>query len=113
MTSAEAGLQDRRGCTIGMIMTTPKGKISTAPADEGGIRSALPHLGTAEGADIERIVDVLVRAFEPEAIYLFGSQARGTPSGHSDVDLFVVVRDAGEFPHHLAQEAYRRIGHHL
>ena len=94
-------------------MTTPKGKTSTALADEGGIRSSLPHLGEAEGADIERIVDVLVRAFEPEAIFPFGSQARGTPSRDSDVDLFVVVRDAGAFPHHLAQEAYRLIGHHL
>lgn len=96
-----------------MTMTSPKGKTSDVRVRESSIRTALPHLGTAEGADIVRIVDVLVQAFEPEAIYMFGSQARGTPSPHSDVDLFVVVRDAGAFPHHLAQEAYRLIGHHL
>jgi predicted nucleotidyltransferase len=94
-------------------MTSSQGKTSDARIRESGIRLALPHLGTAEAADIERIVEVLVRAFEPEAIYLFGSQARGTSVRHSDVDLFVVVRDAGAFPHHLAQEAYRLVGHHL
>lgn len=96
-----------------MTMTSFKGKTSDVRVRENSIRTVLPHLGTAEGADIERIVDVLVQASEPEAIYMFGSQARGTPSRDSDVDLFVVVRDAGEFPHHLAQEAYRLIGHHL
>jgi predicted nucleotidyltransferase len=96
-----------------MTMTTPEGTTGSARVRESSIRRALPHLGTAERADIERIVDALVRAFEPEAIYVFGSQARWAPSRDSDVDLFVVVRDAGEFPHHLAQEAYRLIGHHL
>ena len=96
-----------------MTMTSSRSKTSDVRVRESSIRTALPHLGTAEGADIERIVDALVQAFEPEAIYLFGSQARGTPSRHSDVDLFVVVRDAGEFPHHLSQEAYRPIGYHL
>jgi hypothetical protein len=28
------------------------------------------------------------------------------------VDLLIVVPDAGQFPHRLAQEAYRVVGHH-
>ncbi|HEX8919383.1 MAG TPA: nucleotidyltransferase domain-containing protein [Chloroflexota bacterium] len=85
----------------------------TARTIAGKVRSALPHLGAAEAADVTRIVDTLLHVFQPEAIYVFGSQARGTPSRHSDVDLLVVVPDAGEFPHHLAQQAYRVIGHHV
>jgi hypothetical protein len=27
--------------------------------------------------------------------------------------LLIVVRDASKFPHHLAQEAYRVVGHHI
>jgi uncharacterized protein len=76
------------------------------------IRHAFPHLAPAETADLLRIAGILVRAFQPEKVYVFGSQARGTPSQHSDMDLLVVVPDAGEFPHRLAQEAYRVIGHH-
>src|SRR5438874_699899 len=80
---------------------------------EAHIRRELPHLDLPEAADLARIVAALVRIFEPEHIYVFGSQARGTPTWHSDVDLLVVVPDAGEFPHHLEQAAYRAVGHHL
>jgi predicted nucleotidyltransferase len=99
-------------------MTTTKGKavrparLLRAPL-EARIRRQLPHLGLAEAADLARIVATLVGAFQPERIYVFGSQARGTPTWHSDVDLLVIVPDAGEFPHHLEQAAYRAIGHHL
>ena len=45
-------------------------------------------------ADIEpilkEIVAVLVRDYQPEAIILYGSYAYGTPTRHSDVDLFIV-----------------------
>ena len=80
---------------------------------EAHIRRELPHLDLAEAADLARIVATLVGVFQPERIYVFGSQARGTPTWHSDVDLLVVVPDAGEFPHHLEQAAYRAVGHHL
>lgn len=35
----------------------------------------------------------LVDALHPQAIYLFGSHAYGTPDRNSDVDLLVVVED--------------------
>ncbi len=45
-------------------------------------------------ADIEpilkEIVEVLVRDYQPETIILYGSYAYGTPTRHSDIDLFIV-----------------------
>lgn len=77
------------------------------------VRRAVPQLATAEVADVVRILDTLLRTFQTERIYVFGSRTRGTPSEHSDLDLLVVVKDAGEFPHHLAQQAYRVVGRHV
>jgi len=80
---------------------------------EERVRRAFPHLAGVEAADLARVTDTVLQTFQPERIYVFGSHARGTAAHHSDVDLLVVVPDAGEFPHHLAQEAYRVVGHHL
>jgi uncharacterized protein len=95
-----------------MASTTKQIPKSTR-ALEDRVGRALPHIAAAELADMARIIGTLLRAFQPERIYIFGSQARGTPSRHSDVDILVVVPEAGEYPHHLAQEAYRVVGHHL
>ena len=96
------------------VMPTTSRQIPIAmPEPRARVRRAFPHLAATDLADLARIIDALLRAFRPERIYVFGSQARGTPSRHSDVDLLVVVPDAGEFPHHLAQEAYRVVGHHV
>lgn len=95
-------------------MATTSRRIPIAmPVLRARVRRAFPHLAAAELADLTRVIHALLRTFRPERIYVFGSQARGTPSRHSDVDLLVVVPDAGEFPHHLAQEAYRVVGHHV
>ena len=42
-------------------------------------------------ANIQRMVQRIVRRFNPEQIILFGSHARGNPGPDSDVDLMVVV----------------------
>jgi predicted nucleotidyltransferase len=86
---------------------------SAAQALEACIRRELPLLDPVEHADLTRIIETLVMSFRPLRVYVFGSQARGTADWHSDVDLMIVVRDAGSYPHHLAQEAYRSIGHSL
>jgi predicted nucleotidyltransferase len=86
---------------------------SSARTIEARIRRQLLHLKEIEAADLARIVHTLVQTFQPEQIYLFGSQARGTSNWHSDVDLLVVVPDGGELPHRRAQEAYRAVGHHI
>lgn len=39
---------------------------------------------------LQKIVDVLVREYQPEKIILFGSYAYGTPTEDSDIDLFII-----------------------
>lgn len=46
-----------------------------------------------EDSDLRRLLDRLVAAFEPEAVYLFGSRAEGRARQDSDYDLLVVVPD--------------------
>jgi len=42
---------------------------------------------------LEEIIRRLVKAYQPERIYLFGSKARGDAGRNSDYDLMVVVPD--------------------
>lgn len=44
---------------------------------------------------IALMVDRLVERFDPDQIILFGSQARGTASPDSDVDLLVIMPVSG------------------
>jgi uncharacterized protein len=48
----------------------------------------------------------LVELFQPERIYLFGSQARGDTTEDSDYDLMVIVPASNEPEYRRAQEAY-------
>jgi len=43
--------------------------------------------------NLERLVERIVTAMQPEAIYLFGSRARGEAQSDSDYDLLVVLPD--------------------
>lgn len=45
-------------------------------------------------AMISAMVDRIVGRIQPSRVVLFGSHARGTADGSSDVDLLVVMRDA-------------------
>jgi uncharacterized protein len=40
---------------------------------------------------LKKITELLVRLYQPERIYLFGSKARGNSGPDSDYDLMVVV----------------------
>lgn len=42
---------------------------------------------------LEILLDRIIAAFRPEAVYLFGSRAEGRARPDSDYDLFVVVPD--------------------
>jgi uncharacterized protein len=42
---------------------------------------------------VRDIVERLVRAYQPERIFLFGSRARGQEGPYSDYDVLVVVPD--------------------
>jgi uncharacterized protein len=44
---------------------------------------------------LEPYLKVIVDKFHPEKIILFGSQAYGEPTVHSDVDLLIVRESAG------------------
>jgi predicted nucleotidyltransferase len=41
------------------------------------------------------VVERLVKTFHPQKIILFGSQARGAASEHSDVDLLIITHFTG------------------
>jgi predicted nucleotidyltransferase len=49
----------------------------------------------SEAAALEAVVERLVRALDPAAIWLFGSRARGTARPDSDFDLLVVAKPNG------------------
>ena len=72
----------------------------------------VPSLSGEHRAELARVIERLVSSFTPEAIYVFGSQARGDATPDSDVDLLVVVNTADRPAHQLAQAAYRAIGWH-
>ena len=50
---------------------------------------------TSARKQIRKMVDRIVKKFDPEAIILFGSHARGEGGSDSDVDLLVVMAVEG------------------
>ena len=56
---------------------------------------------------LDKAVERLKVEFQPDAIYLFGSHAWGTPHEDSDVDLMVIVRQSGERTIRRMQRAHR------
>jgi predicted nucleotidyltransferase len=46
---------------------------------------------------LAKIVEILVREYQPEKIVLFGSYAYGTPDEESDIDLLIVKKTAKSF----------------
>jgi predicted nucleotidyltransferase len=71
------------------------------------IHRELPRLAEYEVCELARVIERLAKAFQPERIYVFGSQARGEATPDSDIDLLIVVAQANEPAHRLAQAAYR------
>jgi predicted nucleotidyltransferase len=55
---------------------------------------------------LEEIVRRLIRTWQPERIYLFGSRARGEGGQDSDYDIMVVVTASEEPAHRRAQRAH-------
>jgi predicted nucleotidyltransferase len=51
----------------------------------------------------------LVRAYQPERIYLFGSAARGDTQPDSDLDLMVIVRDEAPPERRRSRLAYQAL----
>ena len=74
---------------------------------EKRIHRELPRLAEYEVCELALVIERLAEAFQPERIYVFGSQARGEATPDSDIDLLIVVAQANEPAHRLAQAAYR------
>ena len=56
---------------------------------------------------IEEITTRLVRDFDPEYIFLFGSHVWGNPHQDSDLDVLMIVRQSEHSPAKRAALAYR------
>lgn len=59
---------------------------------------------------LKEITAQLVEAFDPEAVYLFGSHAWGEPFEDSDLDFLVVVRDSELSPAKRSSCASKALG---
>jgi HEPN domain-containing protein len=57
---------------------------------------ARPRPQIEDPRELDRVVRRLVEAFDPVAVYLFGSRARGDASADSDYDLMLVLADDNE-----------------
>ncbi|OFW55740.1 MAG: DNA polymerase III subunit beta [Actinobacteria bacterium RBG_19FT_COMBO_54_7] len=55
---------------------------------------------------LDEIVNRLVKAYQPELIYLFGSKARGDAGFDSDYDLLVIVADDAQPERQKSRLAY-------
>ena len=67
--------------------------------------SAMPLTPVEAQLELERIVNRIAQALEPEQIILFGSRARGDHRSDSDADLLIVVPDGSGDPAELAARA--------
>lgn len=74
---------------------------------EDHIQRQTPHLADGEVAALAEIVALLVDAYEPQRIYLFGSKACGDHGPDSDFDLLVIVPDDAEGERKDSKLAYR------
>jgi predicted nucleotidyltransferase len=60
----------------------------------------------SEPQALSALVDRLVEAFDPEAIYLFGSRARGDATPHSDFDLMMITASEEDLDEDDLTKAY-------
>ncbi len=58
---------------------------------------------------IEEVAQRLVKAYDPLAIYVFGSYAWGHPDDDSDLDILIVVSQSEEKKHTRSLAGYRSL----
>lgn len=56
----------------------------------------ISNLDERANSELAKVVLRLVEDFQPERIYLFGSQARGDATDESDYDLLMVVPESNQ-----------------
>lgn len=69
-------------------------------------REAIRSSQVAHDPVVDEIVDRLVAAYQPDALYLFGSAARGEGRADSDYDVLLVVPDDASVERVRARRAY-------
>lgn len=67
-----------------------------------------PMAPRAINAELARVVGAIVDSVHPQAIFLFGSRARGDFKPDSDVDLAIIAADGSE-RRRVAKKAYESI----
>jgi uncharacterized protein len=77
---------------------------------EERVRRELPSLDDAQARELASMLERLVEAFEPEQIFVFGSQARYEATADSDVDVLIIVGNSDEPRFRRGQAAYAIIG---
>jgi predicted nucleotidyltransferase len=80
---------------------------------EERVRRELPSLDDAQARELASMLERLVQAFQPERIFVFGSQARDEATSDSDVDVLIVVGHSDEPRFRRGQAAYAIIGPHV
>jgi len=65
--------------------------------------------GSSADSKLTEITSRLVRACQPERIYLFGSKARGDAGPDSDYDLLVIVPDDASPERRRSRLAYQAL----
>lgn len=58
---------------------------------------------------IEEVKKRLVNTYDPFAIYLFGSYARGTQNQDSDLDLAIIIKEYSKDRHSLLVDGHRAL----
>lgn len=89
-----------------MPIQNPESKIQN-PAQPPPLRAPAGNATTP--SHLELAVSRLAETYRPEAIWLFGSQARQDVGPDSDYDLLLIVPDHAARQHRKADLAYRAL----
>jgi excisionase family DNA binding protein len=92
----------------GVLKRIRTGRLQAAKVGRNYIvpRGAIVSPAAARDPVVAEIVRRLVAAYEPEAMYLFGSAARGEQGPNSDYDVLLVVPDDAPVERLRARRAY-------
>lgn len=68
------------------------------------------HVRTVDDDLLHEITQRLVEQFQPEQIFLFGSQVWGTPTLSSDIDLMVIIPQSKLSDYERSVQGHRCLG---
>ncbi len=112
-THSPAEPQSRRASPQGAWASRPPsthGRDGSPQPSEDSSPSVSSERSVVNPSGLPQLQDAisrLVEAYRPQAIWLFGSQARGDASPDSDYDLMVIVDDNADRQHRKSELAYR------